>query len=129
MNKKKSMAKIVEISKEELSTQKVQLALELGGFKNLAKTLKAQTAGYQQKFQVLDRMVGDLREEAKELDVLYDNFIQEMDEQEKEGNRLSKELGVNFVETGVGKEWERIAGDILSGDYSVIKRGLKIDIS
>ena len=113
----------------ELSTEKVELALELGGFKSYAKTLKSKFEAYQQKFRVLDRMVGDLREEAQELDKLYDKFQQEMDEQEQEGNRLAKELGVKFVETTVGKEWERIAGDILSGDYSAIKRGLKIDIS
>ena len=125
--RKKAMNYVSQVT--ELSTEKVELALELGGFKSYAKTLKSKFGAYQQKFTVLDRMVGDLREEAKELDKLYDKFQQEMDEQEKEGNRLSKELGVKFVETTVGKEWERIAGDILSGDYSAIKRGLKIDIS
>lgn len=126
---KKAMAKIVEINKQELSTEKVELALELGGFKNYANTLKAKFKAYQQKFVVLDRMVGDIQKEAKELDKLYDKFEKEMDAQHKEGKRLSNELGVKFVETSVGKEWERIAGDILSGDYSAIKRGLKIDIS
>jgi len=123
------MAKIVEINKQELSSERVQLALDLGGFKKYANNLKSKFSAYQQKFIVLDRMVGDIQKEAKDLDKLYDVFQKEMDQQEKEGKRLSNELGIKFVETSVGKEWERIAGDILSGDYSAIKRGLKIDIS
>ena len=124
-------------AQEQLSTirtiikegERVELALELGGLKSYASNLKAKFGAYQQKFLVLDRMVGDIEKEAKELDKLYDKFSKEMDAQYKEGERLSKELGIKFVETSVGKEWERISGDILSGDYSAIKRGLKIDIS
>ena len=125
--RKKAMNYVSQVT--ELSTEKVELALELGSLKSYASNLKTKFGAYQQKFIVLDRMVGDIEKEAKELDKLYDQFEKEMQAQYDEGVRLSKELGVKFGETSVGKEWERIAGDILSGDYSAIKRGLKIDIS
>jgi uncharacterized coiled-coil DUF342 family protein len=125
--RKKAMNYVSQVT--ELSTEKVELALELGSLKSYASNLKTKFGAYQQKFIVLDRMVGDIEKEAKELDKLYDQFEKEMQAQYDEGVRLSKELGVKFGETSVGKEWERIAGDILSGDYSAIKKGLKIDIS
>ena len=109
--------------------EKVELALELGGLKSYARNLKSKFGTYQKKFSVLDDMVREVRSEAKELDKLSDKFNQEMDEQLKEGRRLAKQLGVKFQDTAVGKEWEKIAGDMLSGKYDAIKKGLAIDIS
>ena len=60
---------------------------------------------------------------------MLERFQKELDEQEKEGNRQAKELGLRFEQTPIGKEWERIAGDILSGNYSAIQKGLRINIS
>ena len=118
-----------QINKEELKSEKIELALELGGLKSYARNLKAKFSAYQDKFTVIDRMVGELKQEAKELDKLMDNFNSELKEQEREGKRQASELGVKFIDTPVGQEWERIAGDILSGKYDAIKRGLRIDIS
>ena len=118
-----------KINKQELKSEKIELALELGGFKSIASTLKAKFSTYQNKFNVIDNMVGELQQEAKELDKLMDNFNRELKEQQKEGNRQASELGVKFIDTPVGREWERIAGDVLSGNYDAIKRGLRIDIS
>jgi hypothetical protein len=109
--------------------EQVELALELGGFKQYANTIKAKFDSYQKKFNVLDSMVRDVREEAEKLDDLYKKFQKEMDAQEKEGEKQAKALGIKFVDTPIGKEWERIAGDILTGKYTAYKRGLVIDIS
>ena len=70
-----------------------------------------------------------LKQEAKQLDKLYDTFYKELKEQGKEGNRQAKELGLKFSDTPVGAELDKIANDILSGNYDAIKRGLRIDIS
>jgi chromosome segregation ATPase len=126
---KKIYNKLSQEDKTELKSEKVELALELGGLKSYASNLKSKFSTYQNKFRVVDNMVGELQQEAKELDKLMDNFNRELKEQQKEGNRQANELGVKFIDTPVGREWERIAGDVLSGNYDAIKRGLKIDIS
>lgn len=126
---KKIYNKLSQEDKTELKSEKVELALELGGLKSYANNLKSKFSTYQNKFRVVDNMVGELQQEAKELDKLMDNFNRELKEQQKEGNRQANELGVKFIDTPVGREWERIAGDVLSGNYDAIKRGLKIDIS
>jgi len=127
-NREKALKLINEyLAKQE--PQKVELALDLGGLKQYSSTLKSKFKTYNNKFKALDSMAGDIKQEAKELERLFDRFQKELDEQEKEGNRQAKELGLRFEQTPIGKEWERIAGDILSGNYSAIQKGLRINIS
>lgn len=127
-NREKALERINEyLAKQE--PQKVELALDLGGLKQYSSTLKSKFKTYNNKFKALDSMAGDIKQEAKELERLFDRFQKELDEQQKEGNRQAKELGLRFEQTPIGKEWERIAGDILSGNYSAIQKGLRINIS
>ena len=126
---KKIINKLSQEDKTELKSEKVELALELGGLKSYASNLKSKFSAYQQKFKVLDKMVLDIEQEAKQLDKLYDTFYKELKEQGKEGNRQAKELGSKFSDTPVGAELDKIANDILSGNYDAIKKGLRIDIS
>jgi len=114
--------------KVELKSEKVEFALDLKQLESYTSTLKAKFSKYNQKFKVLDDMVRDIRSEAKELDKLSDRLLKELDEQEREGIRIAKELGVKFQDTAVGKKWENISKDYLSGKYDAIKRGLAINI-
>lgn len=128
MSKEKALKLINEyLAKQE--PQKVELALDLGGLKSYASNLKSKFKAYNNKFKALDSLAGDIKQEAKELDALFEKFEREVDEQEKQGQKQARELGLKFEETPIGREWEKIAGDILSGNYSTIKKGLRINIS
>ena len=127
-NREKALERINEyLAKQE--PQKVELALDLGGLKSYASNLKSKFKTYNNKFLALDDLAGDIKREAKELDALFEKFEREVDEQQKLGQKQAKELGLRFEQTPIGKEWEKIAGDILSGNYSTIKKGLRINIS
>ena len=120
--------KLAQAEKVELSAQKVELALELGGIKSMASKLKTNIKSYQKKFSVLDDLVGEISSEAKELDGRVDNFYKEVKAIEVEGKKSAKELGVNFFDTPIGKEVNSINTSILIGELGVIKEGLKIKI-
>ena len=127
-NREKALKLINEyLAKQD--PQKVELALDLGGLKSYASSLKSKFKAYNNKFKALDSLAGDIKQEAKELDALFEKFEREVDEQEKQGQKQARELGLKFEETPIGREWEKIAGDILSGNYSAIKKGLRINIS
>jgi uncharacterized coiled-coil DUF342 family protein len=126
---KKAMAKIVEINKQELSSERVELALDLRDLKSYAKNLKTKFDSYNKKFVALDGMVRDVRDEAGELDKLYNKFYQELKETSKELDAKSKELGLKRNDTPIGKELDAISNDILNGKYDTYKKGLSIDIS
>lgn len=125
---KKTMSKIAQINKEELSAQKVELAIELGGIKSIANKLKANIKTYNKKFNVLDDLVRELSSEAKDLDRRVDVFYKEVTEIKKEGQRQAKELGVKFENTPVGEAVNSIETSILSGELATIKKGLKLKI-
>lgn len=122
------MSKIAQINKEELSAQKVELAIELGGIKSIANKLKANIKTYNKKFNVLDDLVRELSSEAKDLDRRVDVFYKEVTEIKKEGQRQAKELGVKFENTPVGEAVNSIETSILSGELATIKKGLKLKI-
>ena len=65
---------------QKFSTQRVDLALELGGIKSMSSTLKANIKSYNNKFRTLDDLVRDLESEAKDLDKKADKFYQEVEE-------------------------------------------------
>lgn len=124
----KAMSKIAQINKEQLSAQKVELAIELGGIKSIASKLKANIKTYNKKFSVLDDLVRELSSEAKDLDRRVDVFYKEVTEIKKEGQRQAKELGVKFENTPVGEAVNSIETSILSGELATIKKGLKLKI-
>ena len=124
----KAMSKIAQINKEQLSAQKVELAIELGGIKSIASKLKANIKTYNKKFSVLDDLVRELSSEAKDLDRRVDVFYKEVTEIKKEGQRQAKELGVKFENTPVGDAVNSIETSILSGELATIKKGLKLKI-
>jgi len=124
----KTMSKIAQINKEQLSAQKVELAIELGGIKSIASKLKANIKTYNKKFSVLDDLVRELSSEAKDLDRRVDVFYKEVTEIKKEGQRQAKELGVKFENTPVGEAVNSIETSILSGELATIKKGLKLKI-
>jgi len=128
MSKEKALKLINEyLAKQE--PKKVDLALDLGGLKSYASNLKSKFKAYNNKFNALDSLAGDIKQEAKELDSLFEKFEREVDEQEKQGQKQARELGLKFEETPIGREWEKIAKDMLRGNYSTIKKGLRINIS
>ena len=111
----------------ELSEEvKVELALELGGIRNMASQLKTDIKAYNQKFSTIDDLVRELNNEAEALDKRAENFYAEAKELEREGRAKAKELGVDFMDTPIGKEWDSIATSILSGELETIKQGLRI---
>lgn len=113
---------------QKFSTQRVDLALELGGIKSMSSTLKANIKSYNNKFRTLDDLVRDLESEAKDLDKKADKFYQEVEEIKKDGQRQAKDLGIKFYDTPIGKEVDRIETTILAGELETIKRGLRIKI-
>ena len=122
-------AKAQEVAQEstELSEEvKVELALELGGIRKMASQLKTDIKAYNQKFSTIDDLVRELNNEAEALDKRADNFYAEAKELEREGRAKAKELGVDFMDTPIGKEWDSIATSILSGELETIKQGLRI---
>ncbi len=129
---KMSKEEIAEAKIEELrqlfSNQKVELALELGGIRSMSKKLKGDIKAYNKKFSVLDDLVRDLSNEAQGLDKRTEKFYQEVQDIKKSGQRQSKELGVKFDNTPIGKEVNSIETSILVGDLETIKKGLKLKI-
>ena len=105
---------------------KVEFALELGGIKKMASQLKSEIKAYNQKFSTIDDLVRELNNEAEVLDKRAENFFAQVKELEIEGRAKSKELGIDFIDTPIGKEWDSIARSILSGELETIKQGLKI---
>ena len=105
---------------------KVEFALELGGIKKMASQLKSEIKAYNQKFSTIDDLVRELNNEAEALDKRAENFFAQVKELEIEGRAKSKELGIDFIDTPIGKEWDSIARSILSGELETIKQGLKI---
>ena len=120
--------KLAQAEKVELSAQKVELALNLGGIKSMSSKLKANIKSYQKKFSVLDDLVREISSEARELDGRVDKFYKEVKKIEVEGKVSAKELGVDFFDTPIGKEVDSINTSILIGELNVIKEGLKIKI-
>ena len=106
----------------------VELALELGGIKKMASQLKAEIKAYNQKFSTIDDLVRELNNEAEVLDKRAENFYAQVNELEREGRSKAKELGLDFMDTPIGKEWDSIARSILSGELETIKQGLKIKL-
>jgi septation ring formation regulator EzrA len=105
---------------------KVEFALELGGIKKMASQLKSEIKAYNQKFSTIDDLVRELNNEAEALDKRAENFFAQVKELEIEGRAKAKELGIDFIDTPIGKEWDSIARSILSGELETIKQGLKI---
>ena len=126
--KKRVFKKLAEETKVELSAQKVELALNLGGIKSMSSKLKSNIKSYQKKFSVLDDLVREIGSEARELDGRVDKFYKEVKKIEVEGKVSAKELGVDFFDTPIGKEVDSINTSILIGELNVIKEGLKIKI-
>ena len=120
--------KLAQAEKTELATQKVELALNLGGIKSMSSKLKSNIKSYQKKFSVLDDLVREIGSEARELDGRVDKFYKEVKKIEVEGKVSAKELGVDFFDTPIGKEFDSINTSILIGELNVIKEGLKIKI-
>ena len=120
--------KLAQAEKTELATQKVELALNLGGIKSMSSKLKSNIKSYQKKFSVLDDLVREIGSEARELDGRVDKFYKEVKKIEVEGKVSAKELGVDFFDTPIGKEVDSINTSILIGELNVIKEGLKIKI-
>jgi len=112
----------------ELKSEVVELALDLGGIKAMSSKLQANVKAYNNKFKALDDMVGNLRNEAKDLDGRFDKFYKEVKEIEKEGKKLASDLGVKFIDTPIGKEVDKIDRSILVGDLEAVKQGLKISV-
>lgn len=112
----------------KLSTQKVELALELGGIKQMSNTLKSNIKAYNQKFNTFDKLIRDIEKEAKDLDQRVEKFYSEVDAVKKEGQAKGKELGIDFYKTPMGQEVDKIETSILTGELDVIKRGLRIKI-
>ena len=110
----------------ELSEVKVELALELGGIRKMASQLKTDIKAYNQKFSTFDDLVRELNNEAESLDKRTERFYQEVDEVKKEGLAKGKELGVDFYDTPMGQEVDKIETSILSGELEAIKQGLRI---
>ena len=125
MNKQQ---KIFNILAKEQKPMKVEFALELGGVKKMASQLKAEIKAYNQKFSTIDDLVRELNNEAGALDKRAENFFAQVNELEREGRAKAKELGLNFMDTPIGKEWDSIARSILSGELETIKQGLKIKL-
>ena len=125
MNKQQ---KIFNILAKEQKPMKVELALELGGIKKMASQLKAEIKAYNQKFSTIDDLVRELNNEAEVLDKRAENFYAQVNELEREGRAKAKELGLDFMDTPIGKEWDSIARSILSGELETIKQGLKIKL-
>lgn len=125
MNKQQ---KIFNILAKEQKPMKVELALELGGIKKMASQLKAEIKAYNQKFSTIDDLVRELNNEAEVLDKRAENFYAQVNELEREGRSKAKELGLDFMDTPIGKEWDSIARSILSGELETIKQGLKIKL-
>lgn len=121
-------AKSQEVAQEstELSEVKVELALELGGIRKMASQLKTDIKAYNQKFSTFDDLVRELNNEAESLDKRTERFYQEVDEVKKEGLAKGKELGVDFYDTPMGQEVDKIETSILSGELEAIKQGLRI---
>ena len=118
-----------EVAQEstELSEEvKVELALELGGIRAMASKLKTDIKAYNQKFSTFDDLVRELNNEAESLDKRTERFYQEVDEVKKEGLAKGKELGVDFYDTPMGQEVDKIETSILSGELEAIKQGLRI---
>ena len=126
--KNRVFKKLAQAEKVELSAQKVELALNLGGVKSMSSKLKSNIKSYQKKFSVLDDLVREISSEARELDGRVDNFYKEVKKIEVEGKVSAKELGVDFFDTPIGKEVHSINTSILIGELNVIKEGLKIKI-
>jgi len=112
--------------KVELEEHKVELALELGGIRKMASQLKTDIKVYNQKFSTFDDLVRELNNEAESLDKRTERFYQEVDEVKKEGLAKGKELGVDFYDTPMGQEVDKIETSILSGELEAIKQGLRI---
>ena len=125
---RKVFNKLFKEEKTELATQKVELALELGGIKSMASKLKSNIKSYQKKFSVLDDLVREISSEARQLDGRVDKFYKEVKEIESEGMKSAEELGIKFSDTPIGKEVDKINTSILVGELDVIKNGLKIKI-
>ena len=121
-------AKEQEVAQEstELSEENVELALELGGIRTMATRLKTDIKEYNQKFSTFDKLVRELNNEAEALDKRTEKFYQEVDEVKKEGLAKGKELGVDFYDTPMGQEVDKIETSILSGELEAIKQGLRI---
>ena len=121
-------AKAQEVAQEstELSEEKVELALELGGIRTMATRLKTDIKEYNQKFSTFDKLVRELNNEAEALDKRTERFYQEVDDVKKEGLAKGKELGVDFYDTPMGQEVDKIETSILSGELEAIKQGLRI---
>tara|TARA_R110000823_G_scaffold311573_1_gene437325 strand:+ start:356 stop:736 length:381 start_codon:yes stop_codon:yes gene_type:complete len=124
----KELNKVFSMIKTELKSEKVELALELGGIKTMSSALKGSIKSYNRKFETLDDLVGDLQREAKELDKRADKFFKEVDLIKKEGEKQASDLGVKFSNTPIGKEVNSIETSILTGELATIKQGLKIKI-
>ena len=125
----KVMAKLAEentTEKVELAQHEVNLALELGGIRAMASKLKTDIKAYNQKFSTFDDLVRELNNEAESLDKRTERFYQEVDEVKKEGLAKGKELGVDFYDTPMGQEVDKIETSILSGELEAIKQGLRI---
>ena len=124
-------AKAQEVETPQESTElseevKVELALELGGIRKMSSQLKTDIKAYNQKFSTIDDLVRELNNEAKALDKRAESFYAETKELEREGRAKAKELGVDFMDTSIGKELDSIATSILSGELETIKQGLRI---
>ena len=112
--------------KVELEQHEVKLALELGGIRAMASQLKTDIKVYNQKFSTFDNLVRELNNEAESLDKRTERFYQEVDKVKKEGLAKGKELGVDFYDTPMGQEVDKIETSILSGELEAIKQGLRI---
>ena len=115
-----------KLSKVELEQHEVKLALELGGIRAMASQLKTDIKVYNQKFSTFDNLVRELNNEAESLDKRTERFYQEVDKVKKEGLAKGKELGVDFYDTPMGQEVDKIETSILSGELEAIKQGLRI---
>ena len=123
---KTEKAVFAKLSKVELEQHEVKLALELGGIRKMASQLKTDIKVYNQKFSTFDDLVRELNNEAESLDKRTERFYQEVDEVKKEGLAKGKELGVDFYDTPMGQEVDKIETSILSGELEAIKQGLRI---
>ena len=123
---KTEKAVFAKLSKVELEQHEVELALELGGIRKMASQLKTDIKVYNQKFSTFDDLVRELNNEAESLDKRTERFYQEVDKVKKEGLAKGKELGVDFYDTPMGQEVDKIETSILSGELEAIKQGLRI---
>ena len=72
-NREKALKLINEyLAKQD--PQKVELALDLGGLKSYASSLKSKFKAYNNKFKALDSLAGDIKQELKNLMLFLKNL-------------------------------------------------------